>query len=317
MSSPPSRFVQFGRALRLGRKGDGAGRSELRESRRGSKRDRLSAARIGTAAVSARSAKALRRWATVGTVLGGLTALLLFAPARWLASAIASGSEGRVVLADASGSIWNGSAVVVLAGGLGAIEARVLPGRLSWTLRPMWTGMDLALRHACCLNEQPHVRLLPGLGKLRVEVHQQGDWLGSWPAALLVGLGTPWNTLQPGGALRLSTTGLALVWVSGRFAFEGRADVEWRDMSSRVATLPRLGSYRLAVASTPTEVGTATVQLSTVEGPLLLTGSGSWGAGGLRLRGEATAAEVDQPALANLLNIIGRRDGARSLISIG
>jgi general secretion pathway protein N len=50
---------------------------------------------------------------------------------------------------------------------------------------------------------------------------------------------------------------------------------------------------------------------------LLLNGSGSWGAGGLRLRGEATAAEVDQPALANLLNIIGRRDGARSLISIG
>lgn len=313
MSSPPSRFAQFGRALRRGRSGDRAGRTELRSS----KRERLSAARLGTAAVSARSAKALRRWATAGIVIGGLAALVVFAPARWLASAIASGSEGRVLLADASGSVWNGSAVVVLAGGTGAIEARVLPGRLSWQLRPMWTGLDLALRHACCLNEQPHVRLLPGLGKLRVEVLQQGDWLGSWPAALLVGLGTPWNTLQPGGALRLSTPGLAMVWVSGRFVLEGRADVEWRDMSSRVATVPRLGSYRLAVASTPTEAGTATVLLSTVEGPLLLNGSGSWGAGGLRLRGEATAAEVDQPALANLLNIIGRRDGARSLISIG
>jgi general secretion pathway protein N len=40
-------------------------------------------------------------------------------------------------------------------------------------------------------------------------------------------------------------------------------------------------------------------------------------AGGLRFRGEATAAGGEQPALANLLNIIGRRDGARSVIEIG
>jgi general secretion pathway protein N len=258
-----------------------------------------------------------RRWAAAGILLGALVALVIYAPARWLASAIASASQGRVLLADASGSLWNGSAVLVLAGGEGAIEARVLPGRLGWTLRPRLTGLDLQLDHACCLNGRPLMRLLPGAGTLRVEVRQQGDWLGSWPAALLVGLGTPWNTLVPGGDLRLSTPGFALVWVAGRFAFEGRADVEWRDVSSRVATLPRLGSYRLALASTPDQAGTASLQLSTVEGPLLLSGAGSWSASGVRLRGEATAAEADQPALANLLNIIGRRDGARSLISIG
>jgi general secretion pathway protein N len=37
----------------------------------------------------------------------------------------------------------------------------------------------------------------------------------------------------------------------------------------------------------------------------------------LRFRGEATAAEGDEGALDNLLNIIGRRQGARSVISIG
>ena len=59
------------------------------------------------------------------------------------------------------------------------------------------------------------------------------------------------------------------------------------------------------------------MQLSTLDGALLLSGQGSWSASGFRLRGEASAAEADQAALNNLLNIIGRRDGARSIISIG
>jgi general secretion pathway protein N len=37
----------------------------------------------------------------------------------------------------------------------------------------------------------------------------------------------------------------------------------------------------------------------------------------MRFRGEARAAEGQEAALANLLNIIGRRQGATSLISIG
>jgi general secretion pathway protein N len=41
------------------------------------------------------------------------------------------------------------------------------------------------------------------------------------------------------------------------------------------------------------------------------------GQNGVRFRGEARANEGDESALTNLLNIIGRRDGARSVISIG
>jgi general secretion pathway protein N len=37
----------------------------------------------------------------------------------------------------------------------------------------------------------------------------------------------------------------------------------------------------------------------------------------MRFRGEARASAGAEQALANLLNIIGRRDGARSLISVG
>ena len=48
-----------------------------------------------------------------------------------------------------------------------------------------------------------------------------------------------------------------------------------------------------------------------------LSGNGTWGPGGVRFRGEASAAATDEAALSNLLNIIGRRDGAKSVITIG
>ncbi|RYY92801.1 MAG: type II secretion system protein N, partial [Comamonadaceae bacterium] len=42
-----------------------------------------------------------------------------------------------------------------------------------------------------------------------------------------------------------------------------------------------------------------------------------WNGRALRFDGEASAAPGREDALSNLLNIIGRRDGARSLITLG
>ena len=93
-----------------------------------------------------------------------------------------------------------------------------------------------------------------------------------------------------------------------------------------LSTLEPLGSYRLALQGTPPgqapdpqtgSTESALLTLSTLEGALLLSGNGTWGAKGLNFRGEATARDAGDEALTNLLNIIGRRDGARSVISIG
>jgi general secretion pathway protein N len=283
------------------------------------------AAAGGSHSFSARQGRT-RRWAITGALVGALLALIVAAPARWLAAALQSATDGHLQLADAQGSIWSGDAVLVLTAGSGAREARALPGRIAWTLAPAgWgLGLRLGLRHDCCLNGEWVARLKPGFGSLTAVIEPGAangqaasrDWLGAWPAALLVGLGTPWNTLQPGGALRVVPQGLSLEWVRGRFAMHGRLDVELRDFSSRLATLPRLGSYRFSVIG-DAQAGSARVELATLDGALQLSGSGSWSASGLRLRGEATAAEADQAALNNLLNIIGRREGARSLLSIG
>ncbi|HEU4459202.1 MAG TPA: type II secretion system protein N [Methylibium sp.] len=264
-----------------------------------------------------RARAAGRRWAIWGALLGAMVGLIVFAPAAWLASAVERATDGRLLLADARGSLWRGSAVVVLAGGTGSRDARALPGRMDWTLRPAGLGLALHLRHACCLNGRPQVRVRPGLGTLAVSMQGAPGWIGQWPAAWLAGLGTPWNTLELGGALRLTSPGLTLLSAQGRWRIEGSAALEVLNAASRVSTLPRLGSYRLNLGSNPAAPGQALLELTTLEGALKLSGTGALGPGGLRFRGEAQADEADQAALNNLLNIIGRRNGARSVIAIG
>lgn len=50
---------------------------------------------------------------------------------------------------------------------------------------------------------------------------------------------------------------------------------------------------------------------------IALSGEGEWRPSGVYFRGEARAAPAEREALDNLLNIIGRRQGERSVILIG
>jgi general secretion pathway protein N len=258
------------------------------------------------------------RWAIWGLVVGVIVAVIAFAPAAWLARAVAHATDERVLLAEARGTVWSGSAVLVLTAGLDSREARSLPGRLEWSIGWRGLGLELRLRHACCLNGTVALQVKPGFGRMAVTLLSPPGPIGQWPGALLGGLGTPWNTLQLGGAVRLATRGFTLESVQGRWRLNGEASLELIDAASRVATVDPLGSYRLSVSGDPATPGTSRLSLQTVGGALQLSGNGTWGPGGVRFRGEASAATpADEPALNNLLNIIGRRNGARSVISIG
>jgi len=257
------------------------------------------------------------RWAVWGAVVGMLVGVVAFAPAAWLASAIASATDRRVLLADARGTLWSGSAVTVLTGGPDSRDASALPGRLQWNLGFGGRALELRVTHACCLNGPVSVQVRPGFGRMAATLIPPSGWVGQWPASLLGGLGTPWNTLQLGGAVRLVSPGLTIEWVQGRLRMDGRADFELLGASSRLATVDPLGSYRLTMTGDKASAGASQLTLTTVEGALQLTGSGTLGPGGVRFRGEASAGAADEAALNNLLNIIGRRSGARSVISIG
>jgi general secretion pathway protein N len=223
--------------------------------------------------------------------------------------------------------VWSGSAVPVLTGGPGSRSAATLPGRLRWSLAWNDGAWEVQLRHPCCLRGVPRVRVSPDWPRLRVTLTPDpvvgapptapggGPAVGQWPAAWLAGLGTPWNTVQLDGLLRLSTPGLALERTRQGWRVEGRALLDAVELASRLSTLPTLGSYRLEV----TGAGDDGVRLSlqTLSGALRLHADGGWLGGRLRLRGEAEAAHGAESALDNLLNLIGRRQGARSIIAIG
>ncbi len=259
-----------------------------------------------------------RRWAWAGGVLGSLLALLLFAPASWMAGLVADASEGHLLLTDARGSIWSGSGVLVLTGGAGSRDATALPGRIDWTLGLKGLGFALRARQDCCINGELQILVQPGLSRLTISLPSQapGEWLARFPAAWLGGLGTPWNTMQLNGNVRLSAQDFKLERVQGRWLQAGRLDLNLVNLSSRISTLAPLGSYRLSLSGEPS--GSSRLQLITLDGALLLSGQGTLGGGGkARFLGEAAAAPGREAALNNLLNIIGRRQGARSVISIG
>lgn len=257
-----------------------------------------------------------------GALLGSLLALALFAPAAWLADAISANTGEQLLLADARGTVWSGSAQLVLSGGPASRDAMALPGRIEWDIRPGLRGFELRARHPCCLNEQFRAQATPRVGGLTLQVLPQNEPLAQWPAAWLTGLGAPWNTLQPAGLIRVSSRhGLTLESSQGRLAFSGAAVLQLENLSSRLSTLPSVGSYQLTIASQAQAGESARLTLATLRGPLRLAGEGQWGGTGvgthLRFRGLASADPGSEAALSNLLNLIGRRQGATSVLTIG
>jgi general secretion pathway protein N len=251
------------------------------------------------------------RWALGGAFAGLILALLTFAPARWLAALVNQASGGHVVLAAPRGSFWQGSAQLVFSGGAGSRDAMALPGQLAWRIRPAWSGLSVQLKAECCMREPMHLKATPvGWEGVRLAL---SDGRSEWPAGLLAGLGTPWNTVQAQGQLAASTQGFIAQWIRGQLSLAGRVQIDATQISSRLSTLQPMGSYRLTLlGGTP-----STLQLDTLEGSLQLSGTGQWVGQRLRFDGTASAKPESVGALSNLLNIIGRRDGATAIIKVG
>ena len=292
-----------------------------------------------------------RRLAIVGAAIGLAVGIVVSLPASLLASAVASATNDQFLLAEAEGTIWSGSAITVLTGGAGSHDASVLPTRLEWTLRPRWNGVSLHLTQDCCLAHGMDLRLRRTLDAWQVNIigpDERGQEvasaakvtpgmsgadsaalaaatpLGQWPMGWLEGRGFPWNTIHPGGVLTLSTHNLSFALKNGHWSTLGSAQVEIRQASSRLTTLDSLGTYRVLIQPDPSTqirpgdgASRDLVWISTIDGALLIDGRGLIGATGVRIRAEAHAAAGSEAALNNLLNLIGRRNGAMSDISIG
>jgi general secretion pathway protein N len=266
------------------------------------------------------------RWAWVGTGLGLALAFITQAPAHWLTHTIEQASGERVLLPDAQGTVWNGSAQWVLNEGPLNIAASAnmarpasttsLPTRVTWQLGPRIDFSNLRLTlsatvaSACCTPQPVRVDVSPMWRGVRVQV---SDHRSSWPASWLVGLGAPWNTIQPEGQMQLHTTQLQWSHQAGLEQLQGQAELQLQQLSTRLSTLRPLGTYRVRVQGSDP----VALTLDTLEGSLLLQGAGQLHNGRMRFNGEATAAPDSEAALSNLLNILGQRQGAKSILKMG
>jgi general secretion pathway protein N len=252
------------------------------------------------------------RWALAGCLVGGALSLLLNIPAVWVSQAVSRATQGRVLLLEAQGTLWQGSAHLVLSAGPGSSGAQALPSRLQWQLQPGWSGdWSLRLNARCCLAQAWDWRATPSLTGLKLSV---SDSPFKVPAHLLTGLGTPWNTVQPEGQLTLQTRQLQLAWSERQWQFSGQLSLQLDNLSSQLTTLRPMGSYLVSLHAQPQP----TVKLTTLEGRLQLSGEGRWVAQRLQFNGEAQAATpADEPVLANLLSVLGPRQGHKALLKLG
>ena len=266
------------------------------------------------------------RWAWMGAGLGMALAFITQAPAHWLTQAIEQASGERVLLPDAQGTVWNGSAQWVLNEGplnittsanlVRPASTTALPTRVTWQLGPsidianLRLTLSATLASVCCTPQPVRVDVSPLWRGMRVQVHNHTS---SWPASWLVGLGAPWNTVQPEGQMQLQTTQLQWTHQAGTERLQGTAELQMQQLSTRLSTLRPLGTYRVRVQGGDTMA----ITLDTLEGSLQLTGSGQLLNGRVRFKGEASAAPDAEAALSNLLNILGERQGVKSILKMG
>jgi len=255
----------------------------------------------------------IRIAAAAGGLLAALVTVAALAPAQWADHAVRTLSAGHVELAEASGTIWNGSATLVLAAGGPGDEIRAsLPDVLSWRLNPwpLVSGtVDLTLHHPSALTAPLHVsayadgRLQLGAATLRL------------PAAILTGLGAPWNTVRPGGLISVHTDGVEFA----RGQCRGSLSAEWEHASSALTPVSPIGHYRVQTSG---DYPGIRLQLQTISGPLELEGSGTIVEGPhLRFHGTARAQPTADPAtrtqLTGLISLLGRREGDAAILSFG
>lgn len=220
-----------------------------------------------------------------------LAAAAVVLPARWLLAL--APDDGSVALADAAGTLWDGSAWIAL-GPPGA--RRLLP----------------RMRH---LQRQRRPAPLPMHG-LRQQAARAGlAWGGvtlsaqslRLPATVLPALGAPWNTLAPEGMIEVAWQALRL---GGALPDAPLAELRWRDAGTALTRVAPVGTYLLKIRGNGKSG--ATLALSTESGPLAVTGQGSVNARGVRFQGQATfaatASEADRNALDGLMSTLGRRN---------
>lgn len=239
------------------------------------------------------------RKAALWSALALLVVLINF-PAHWLLGPIDKATGGRLRVLHSSGTLWKGQAQLGVSDG-GRVYA--LPDPLQWR----WVFAESDVRLGLQFS---HVRMD---SPLNLGWGAQGLGVGSGnlrlPAAWLMAVGAPFNTLKPEGVLNVTWGAVTLSNP------ELNIQVVWKDAQSALSPIRPLGEYQVQVRGNPQR--NLSLSLSTVSGPLQLQGQGDMTGGNrLNFTGEAWTDDTHRAALTGLLSQMGRLRGDRYVLGV-
>jgi general secretion pathway protein N len=233
-----------------------------------------------------------------------IACLLIFTvaylPIRWLSTSVAKMTNCQVSVLQPEGSLWAGSAQLGFSDiKLGTSEICQTPktgsGRFSWQSQCSVSALKCKWVIQYVNTERP----------LELTVHPRAITLGSnqieLPADLIELTGGLSRSLHLRGKLVIQWDDL--IWNASP---SGLVEVRFLNVASPISPIKPLGSYALTFQIAQQ----LKLEVSTINGPLLLTANGVVEKGRLSLQGDATASAESIDSLIGLLSIIGKKDGA-------
>lgn len=224
-------------------------------------------------------------------------------PAYWVAAFFSGKPNCRLVIHQAQGSIWNGSAAIggsILNTDLGICrEPHVVSPRIHWVSSCSLSAVNCTARlMSSALSNPLELIISPnglsvGAGEITLSMHS------------IEMIDGPWSTIKPRGTITMKWSGL---FFSSEHLIRpsGVMQIALDDVSSVLSLVKPLGSYDVDwELASPDKRWT----LRTKNGPLLLDGSGKLTAAGMTFSGVASASMGSHDALAGLLALLGRRQG--------
>jgi len=222
-----------------------------------------------------------------------ILALLATAPATLLSGVVESVSNGRLILANAGGTVWQGNATPAIRrkeGSLMALE------KLHWdvSLLSFFTGkISVALRWAGIEQAQPMVVVFSA-GQIEAR-----NAVIPLPAAVLGELSPLLQPAQLSGNILITSEQFSY---SGN-GISGKAIADWMNAGSVLSAVNPLGSYQVSIAGRGRQLD---VSLMTVSGALLLEGNGNYAPDtGLKFQATARSSSERSDGLKELLSNFG------------
>jgi general secretion pathway protein N len=222
-----------------------------------------------------------------------LITLVVVAPASLLATVVEKGSKGRFVLANASGTVWQGNAIPAIrqrTGGLLALE------KLHWNIAvlPLFAGKISSQFHWDNVEQDQPMMAVMSLSQLELR-----NAVFPFHADILGELSPLLQPVQMSGEMQIKSER----FVFSRQGMNGTALVDWTNAGSVLSSVKPLGHYRINLAGNGDRLDIA---LITITGMLLLEGNGSLITGrGLSFQGTARASIDSNGSLDELLSNLG------------